>query len=145
MNKVKIIFYKAAKGNWKDKLISLWTLGKYSHCEILYDGFCYSSSGPDNGVRKKEFVITDEWDILELSYNYNEDISKLHDFYNESVGSKYDWIGLFFKFILNKEYPNKKYYCSEWCAICLNNIYNIRLKTNISPSDLYNLIKNTRQ
>lgn len=141
MKKLQIAFYIGSYGNWKDKLICLWTFGRFSHCELVYDGYSYSSSGPDNGVRRKEFKKTDEWILVSIPNKYIQNIDKLFSFFEETKTSKYDWIGLFFKFILNKNYPNKKYYCSEWCAICLNNIYNIDLNYSCSPTQLYNQLR----
>lgn len=48
-------------------LISLRTLGKYSHCEFIYNDYVYLSN--PGGVQIKPFSCKDNMDIYELDKN----------------------------------------------------------------------------
>ena len=89
-DRVYIAFHK---GNKKllDKVIKFSSKGYYSHVEIIYNGFSHSSSGRDNGCRKKEikdmnFDDTTKWDVYMVNtdkFNFNSE--KVIKTYN-------DWI-----------------------------------------------------
>lgn len=146
---MKIAFFKSEYGNWFDKLISLWTLGKFSHCEIIDDdGISYSISGTKKTetVYKRIFDEEYKWVIIDISnmqksYKFNPKF--LYNFYVETLNSKYDWFGIFLKFVFNKEVDNNKYYCSEWCVVALNGIFGINhyLSPHGSPNRLYKELK----
>lgn len=55
MSGVQIAFYRGPPRRWLHKLshwlICLFTLSRYSHCELVIDGVCWSSSARDGGVR----------------------------------------------------------------------------------------------
>lgn len=146
---MKIAFYKASKGTWIDKVIAIWTFGRYSHCELIDDGgVAYSISGTQGGVYKRKFYdgTESDWDIVELppiiTCSNPDDL--LYKFYEKTKTSKYDWFGMFFRFLIQINLPNKRYYCTEWCAEVLNlvliyphndtrlNYFN--LETGYSPS-----------
>src|SRR4051794_3882466 len=49
--------------------IQLWTDSIYSHCELVIDGICYSSSAMDKGVRRKAIDLDPEkWDLIDLPW-----------------------------------------------------------------------------
>jgi putrescine aminotransferase len=50
---MKLAFYKAHQGGLDDKLISWWTKGKFSHTEIVSNGYMYSSSVEEKNLHKK--------------------------------------------------------------------------------------------
>ena len=52
-------------------LITLRTLGKYSHCEFVYNNYVYLSN--PGGVRIKPFVRKENMDIYELDGNIDAD------------------------------------------------------------------------
>lgn len=60
---MQLALYKAP-GAWYDKLVRV----AYSHCELVIDGVCYSSSPRDNGVRSKAIDLhSGSWDLIEVS------------------------------------------------------------------------------
>lgn len=136
---MKIIFYKAKRGRLLDKLIAFWTLGEYSHVElVLSDNYCYSASSRDNGVRRKviaDYETSGKWDIFNI--NINE--ADVKEFYSQTKELKYDWVGILLSEFVNFNKENKNtWYCSEWVANIIN-ISNkeVLMKTNISPNRLY--------
>ena len=48
-------------------LISVWTLGKYSHCEFVHNGNVYLAN--PGGVRDEVFKYKKNMDIFELDSN----------------------------------------------------------------------------
>ena len=48
-------------------LIALWTLGKYSHCEFIYNGQIFLSN--PGGVRTRKFEYQKNMEIYELDKN----------------------------------------------------------------------------
>jgi len=61
---VQLALYKA-RGNWINRLICWWTGSPYSHCELVINGTCYSSSIRDGGVRGKTMALpSDKWDAV---------------------------------------------------------------------------------
>ncbi len=139
---MKIIFYKGFEGTITDKAICLWTLGKYSHLEIVGDdGYCYSSSSRDKGVRKKLINYNNsKWDIFDIDI----DEEYLKKFFEETKNCKYDWIGIFFyHFFPFRIEDNKKYYCSEWVSEVLQHSGH-PMKTNLTPSGVFRNLKNLK-
>jgi hypothetical protein len=138
---MKIIFYKGWEGTITDKAICLWTLGRYSHLEIVgSDGYCYSASSRDGGVRRKKinYENSDKWDIFDLQIN--EDF--LSKFFEETKHCKYDWVGIFlYHFLPFRIEDNKKWYCSEWISEILQHS-GYPMKTNLTPSGVFRNLKN---
>jgi hypothetical protein len=134
---MKIIFYKASKGRLLDKLIAFWTLGKYSHVEIVYEGVAYSSSSRDGGVRRKiidDFETSGKWDIFDIKI----DPVQLQFLYHITQTKKYDWVGIFLSELIKFNIQSKnRWYCSEWIAFLYNMQSKNKIKTNISPNKLY--------
>lgn len=136
---MKVAFYKAKYGNIYDKLISIYTKSKYSHCEVVFENNLFVSSSPrDNGVRKTTITDLSHWDIFYLdlkeqdSYYFNK-CTKL-------FGRKYDWIGIFFSQLLKFNIESKKkFYCSEFCSFVLE-----LEDTNQSPQSLFEHLKNNK-
>lgn len=137
---LKIAFYIAEHGNITDKIISILTLSKYSHCEIIFDDGEWASSSPrDGGVRFK--VIEPDpthWDIFTLS-NWNSDVQQ-QSYYEKfarhwfilNLGKAYDWLGAIGS-ALNIDLSSKnKKFCSQVCAAVIGLEH-----TNITPGNLY--------
>ncbi len=140
--KMKLAFYKA-KGNWKDKLIRFWTKGPYSHVEIVSeDGYMYSSSPRDNGVRKKKHTYDPKkWDYVEVEINPKI----LEEFYEETKGEHYDLAGIL-GFVIPVKDRTNRWFCSEWCSNVLKISGHKAMwkqePSKISPNRLYKLLKN---
>lgn len=145
---MKLLFYKGMKGNLLDKLICIWTNGVYSHVEFVFNEtkeswICFSSSPRENKVRFKEIKKDNEkWleiDITKLKLNYD----KMYEFAKSQEGKKYDYISIFFTFLLplNLEAKNK-WFCSEICSkLLLEGGCNFREPPHkIHPNKLYKLI-----
>jgi len=86
---MQIALYKAP-GTIFDKLIRFVTRSQYSHCELVIDGLCYSSSPRDRGVRMKHIDLTeDKWDVFEIE---GDKVWAL-DWFINNVNKPYDWVG----------------------------------------------------
>jgi hypothetical protein len=123
---VQLALYKG-KGDIANAAIRLWTGSEYSHCELVVDGMCYSSSVMDKGVRRKRIALKPEkWDLIELpwaSAGYVKAYFTLTDHY------RYGWLSLATSQLFNLNRPvGDAQFCSEWCAQALRipsaSIYN---------------------
>lgn len=137
-----LAFYKY-NGDLSDKLIRWWTKGSYSHTELVTDDFkyMYSSSGLDNGVRKKEhYYDTKKWDYIKVDVSLDLVIKV----FNLTKDSKYDWLGIL-GFVLPFQDRANKWFCSEWCANILkcsgNKKFYLVEPSKTSPNDLYKIVK----
>jgi len=115
---VTVALYKveAENADYIDTIISWYSGSKYTHVElILSDGYMYSSSYRDNGVRKKLHAKDDNsWDYIEVDAD-EENIVKFFELTNHA---DYDLKGIF-GFILPIIDRTNKWFCSEWCANAL--------------------------
>jgi len=112
-------FYKAfeAKGaSIKDKIIAKWTHGPYSHVELVApNGMMCSSSPRYGGVRCKPHVYDKStWDYITVNIS-NFAYFAYTKFCDETLGLKYDWLGIA-GFVLPIHDNPKKYFCSEWTS-----------------------------
>ena len=58
--------------------IRLWTWSRWSHAELVIDGWCYSASVMDGGVRRKQIDLGDgHWDIIPLELTQDECVKAL--------------------------------------------------------------------
>lgn len=142
--KLYISFHKPR--NLIGYLISLRTLGKYSHCEFILDDYIYYSN--PGGVRKKPFIYKDFMDIFEIKLPFEKET-----FINEFMKLKdkgYDYWAIFLAQLLELGIEHKdKYFCSELCVYLLNKLYDDSLTynfknikcSNFSPSKLYKYLK----
>ena len=113
---MKLAMYKG-EGNIYDKLIRNITFSQYSHCELVIEGLCYSSSPRDRGVRMKYIVLDGNWDVFELPCTYNQ-VSAL-EMFTTHVGKKYDWIGAITSILPIQLNMSNRFFCSEICASML--------------------------
>lgn len=127
-------------------LISLRTLGKYSHCELVYNDYVYLSN--PGGVRIKPFVYKGNMDIYELDSHI--EIPIVLEEFKKLKGKEYDYSAILFSQLLELGIEHKdKYFCSELCLHLINKglddslTYNLKtLKANqFSPSKLYKYLK----
>lgn len=135
---MKIAFYKAKYGNWLDKLISVLTLSKYSHCEIILDSNIFVSASPrDGGVRFKNITADNHWDCFDI-YDVNTISNEAQEWFESVLGQKYDWLGAAGSlFGLNFTSKNKKF-CSYCCATVLD------LDPITTPGELYETLLEIR-
>ena len=136
---VKLAFYKG-KGTVYSKLIRWWTKGKYSHTEIIIDGYQYSAV-EGIGVRKESHRYNeDEWDYLDV---YGLNIDDVLEFFEMTSGHKYDKIGIL-GFVVPFKDRSSEWFCSEWCSNALK-ISGFRKMwdkepNKISPNRLYRIV-----
>lgn len=153
-----VLFYRAAKGHWWDKLIAWRTRSEYSHCEIVThfaqsrDGqlvpdpgaaaTCVSASPREGRVRIKDFVLDPgKWTAVTVPCQ-PEAIAELKRFIFDTQGSRYDWPGI--ASIAISPLPGvqmpKWWFCSEWCAAAIQKMglgLRDRNAEDIAPGDLY--------
>lgn len=71
--------------------IRLWTWSKWSHAELVIDGWCYSASVMDGGVRRKQIDLdSGHWDVIELDLTKKQVNDALSWFLSHD-GDKYDF------------------------------------------------------
>lgn len=98
-------------------LISLRILGKYSHCEFIYNDYVYLSN--PGGVRIKPFIYKDNIDVYELDSNI--DIPTLLEEFEKIKGKGYDYWAIVLSQLLEIGIEHKdKYFCSEMCIYLIN-------------------------
>lgn len=115
-----LAFYKA-NGGLFNKLIRWWSNSNISHVELVrknsegsYD--CYSSSQSDGGVRMKKMDLPlDRWVIC----NVNVDETKVVEWFENNLGKKYDWLGIFGMLWKPANDNPNRYFCSECCLAAL--------------------------
>lgn len=118
---VQLALYKG-KGQIGNAFIRLWTGSIYSHCELVVDGWCYSSSVMDKGVRRKPIgdgeghisLAPDKWDFVPLPW---VDAQAVVEYFEVTDHHRYGWPSLILSQFLNLNRPVKgAQFCSEWCA-----------------------------
>lgn len=111
---VQLALYKG-EGQIGNAFIRWWTSSVYSHCELVVDGVCYSSSVMDKGVRAKNIDLYDgKWDIIELPW-----VSPLAvlDHFQRTQDDAYGWPSLIGSQLVNRNHAtDHASFCSEWCA-----------------------------
>lgn len=145
-NNYYVVFYKGKRPFYQvkyavsDFLIRKFTKSKYSHCEIAIqiknsDSYlCFSSSFRDGGVRAKVIKLKEHhWDFVKVDV----DEDKLYEFFDNTVGMKYDLLGCLG--ILSNKIKHKKneYFCSEWCAEVLG----YENPEKMTPGGLHDVLK----
>lgn len=121
---VRLALYIGA-GRVGNALIRWWTGDPASHCELVIDGWCYSSSLMDGGVRRKRIgpgadeisLAPGKWLLIALPW---ADPHQALTYFARTAGTRYGWASLILSQLLNR---NRRVaggeFCSEWCAAAL--------------------------
>jgi hypothetical protein len=120
---MKLAFYRSFcfHGTWKeillDVLIGVFSIGRYSHVELVFsDGECFSSSIREDGVRFKKIDIdNDRWDVIALP-RFHRDVeieALLREDALREVGKGYDKWGAFTSILPFCVQRSKLLFCSE--------------------------------
>ena len=90
---VKLALYRPHR--WQDLggyVIAWWTRSAYSHCELVIDGWCYSSSIRDGGVRRKQIDLAQpHWTVIDI----DGDKAYAMLIFAQYEGEPYGWADLF--------------------------------------------------
>lgn len=132
---VALALYKG-RGQIGNAFIRWWTGSQYSHCELVVDGWCYSSSMMDKGVRRKRIDIdSGHWDLIPLPF---ADVLAISNYFERTDHHRYGWLGLIRSQMFNR---NRKthgaQFCSEWCA----NALELPNAPSYSPASLGRLVQ----
>lgn len=115
---VQLALYKPHR--WQDiggYVIAWWTRSAYSHCELIVDGWCYSSSLRDKGVRRKKIdTSADHWVVVDVA---GADTDAILALYERTQGTRYGWTDLITQHVLRLPVNDPGWLCSEWCAEAL--------------------------
>lgn len=132
---VAIALYKG-KGSIANAFIRWWTSSQYSHCELIVDGWCYSSSMMDKGVRSKRIDLRDgKWDLIHLPF---AEADYVIDYFKRTDHHRYGWLGLIRSQLFNRNRSvDRAQFCSEWCA----NALRLPNAPSYSPASLGRLCK----
>ena len=153
--KITIAFYKG-KGNLVNAIVRWWTKSEYSHAElILADDISWISISPsfNSKIMRRINLGIDhsKWDLVELNVT-EEQYAVILDFFEETRGQRYDWVGMLLsQFLPCKIKHRERWYCSEWIAYalrisCVFDWREIKIydRQDLSPAALYDLIQNCR-
>lgn len=112
---MQIAFYKGRRRLF-NRLTAWWTNGPYSHCELIVEGVCWSSSFMDGGVRGKRMNLNlEHWDVIEVAGN----AADAQQWFFNHFGDDYDVLGLV-GFVWRPWRDNKdRWVCSEAIAAAL--------------------------
>lgn len=114
---IQYAMYKG-KGMIGNALVRWFKRSPYSHCELVIDGVCHSSSVMDGGVRGKAIDLKPEnWDLIDLPW---ADKDKALAYFAQTVGQRYSWLSVIAAQFFASEFDEPKAaFCSEWCAAAL--------------------------
>jgi len=132
---MRVLFYKGP--GLVDRLIRV--SGSYSHCEIEFsDGWAFSSSGRDGGVRFKKLQYTRNyviyWDRIDITVSNEEE---LRSWAIEQLDAKYDWLGIIGTCLGCPLESRFRWFCSEICSTICKAAGLYSGSTLITPSELY--------
>lgn len=126
---IQLALYKG-RGDWFNRLIRWWTGSPYSHCELVINGTCYSSTIRDGGVRGKVMALpADRWDLVDLPW---ADADAVLDWFARHENDKYGFTDLLTSQLLGMQRDGRGVFCSEACAKALG----LRGATRLSPQGL---------
>jgi len=116
---MRVAFYKGRKRLF-NRLVSWWTLGPYSHVELVFEnGESVSSSFMDGGVRYKRIQFNSaNWDFINIEGKFDEREIRLR--VDDFLDTKYDWLGLIGFVVRRVQQDRKKMFCSEFVLTLLN-------------------------
>lgn len=131
---MQIAFYKGPATGITNKLgrllVCIGTLSRYSHCELVIQGVCYSASARDGGVRSKVIdLASGHWDVVDVP----GDEAAALAWFCAHMGEAYDWMGVLrFALPFLRQRPGK-WFCSEAVAEALG----VADSAGVSPGDLW--------
>jgi hypothetical protein len=111
---VSIIFYKGP-GNFRDRLVRLWTKSPYSHSEFgRSDGLYHSNDRLDLVSKLKNLDINQkDWEVFELTLP-SEIIRRVERRQLRKNGTTYDWTGIVFSQFFRLGWHDKtRWFCSK--------------------------------
>lgn len=118
MSRVQLAAYTPHR--WTDvggHVIAAWTRSPYSHCEIVIDGMCHSSSIRDRGVRTKRIDLDrPHWTVIPAPW---VDAGRALAVYRSMEGLPYGWMDLIAQHVLRLPVSGRGVICSELCAAML--------------------------
>ncbi len=118
LSRVELAAYRPHR--WTDiggHVIAAWTRSPYSHCEIVIDGMCYTSSIRDGGVRAKRIdTSAPHWTVLPVPW---ADAERALSVYRSMQGMPYGWMDLIAQHVLRLPITGRGVICSEICAAML--------------------------
>jgi hypothetical protein len=120
---LKIAFYKG-RTRLFNRLVSWWTRGPYSHCELVVSqlntgALCWSSSFLDGGVRLKVIALDPaHWDLVDLHLTPGQ-AAAAEQWFEAHEGQPYDVLGLFGFLWRPFSQEKNKWYCSDAVAAAL--------------------------
>lgn len=98
--------------------VCAFTGSPYSHCELVIDGVCWTSSTRDGGVRGKAIdLYSGRWDVIDLGAGY--DAGAARAWFRAREGQRYDWAGVFRFALPFLPQRSRQWFCSEACAAAL--------------------------
>lgn len=117
--KLKIAMYKGTRAGVAglyNRAVRAWTLGPYSHCELIAqehdDGTstCWGASWPDGGVRQKTMWLDPaKWDLIDVT----GDLASAVRWFESHDGEGYDIRGNFGLMLRPLGHSQNKWFCSE--------------------------------
>lgn len=131
---VQLALYKG-KGQLANSFIRWWTNSQYSHCELVADGWCYSSSAMDKGVRRKLIDLNDgKWRVIDVPF---ADADYIREYFYATDRHYYGWPGLVSSQLFNRNSSHEHaQFCSEWCA----NALKLPSAPSYSPASLERIV-----
>ena len=153
--KIQIAFFRG-KGSCVNSVVRWWTNSIYSHAEIILpDGYTWIGISPflksKVDERKKIFFELQEWDFIDIEIT-EEQYNIIMEFYEDTKGQGYDWIGMLLsQFLPCKIKHKKRWYCSEWISYalriaCIIDWRKIRIyeRKDLSPAVLHQLLTDSK-
>ena len=129
-----------------------WTNSIYSHAElVLPDDITWIGISPFLKSKVDKRIKIDlnpsEWDFITLKIS-EEQLDIIMEFFEDTQGQGYDWIGMLFsQFLPCKIKHKKRWYCSEWISYalrisCVLDWRDIKIydRKDLSPAALFNLV-----
>ena len=147
---MRIAFYNAWQPNATklDKIISIFSLGMFSHVEMVFDNGEWFSISPREGEARFKYIHAKKqsWEFITLDLSA-EDQQILYEKAKKYQGYKYDYIGAVFSimpFCIQKE---SRLFCSEVVVTLLKELPEfsfLKEPCTYSPVDLFRELKNHR-
>lgn len=145
---VRIAFKNAkrTKSIWS-RGIAWFTMGKYSHVELWFDGpaavaLCFSSR-EGKGASFATVDLSKEYDFVELSSDMAM-VQKVYGVAKTYEGQEYDWLGLANFLLKVGIHKGHEVFCSEVCFKILTEaglLHSSEPGFHVSPQDLANFVE----